>query len=183
MRHRSLALLASFTFAIAASTGAGLLAQARCASFSNSHTDSNGARIEVPYAPQLVPQSGLTVEAWITYDDTTLGNSTAYRWPTIVRTGINGTQNAFNFRIDASNNNTTELKFTVNANGRAHVRWPFASGRLMQWTHVAATYDGTMLRLIVEAARVLAETPAWQAAQGACLWAACSKRRWPRGAG
>ncbi len=134
------------------------VAQARCASFSNSHTDPNGARIEVPYAPQLVPQSGITVEAWITYDDTSLGNSTPYRWPTIVRTGINGAQNAFNFRIDASNNNTTELKFTVNANSRAHVRWPFASGRLLQWTHVAGTYDGTTLRLIVDGVEV-ASTP------------------------
>ena len=27
---------------------------------------------DVPYSPQLVPQSGITVEAWITYDDVNL---------------------------------------------------------------------------------------------------------------
>ena len=78
-----------------------------------------------------MPQTGITVEAWVTYDDTTLGTSSPWRWPTIVRTGFNGTPNAFNFRVDAGNNGSRRLKWTVNANGRAQVRWTFNSGQML----------------------------------------------------
>ena len=55
-----------------------LTAQAGSISFSNS--DPNGGGVEVPHAAQLVPQSGITVEAWVTYDETTLGTTTTNRW-------------------------------------------------------------------------------------------------------
>ena len=42
--------------------------------------------IEIPYSPLVVPRSGITVEAWITYDDATL--PTGWRYPTIVRQGL-----------------------------------------------------------------------------------------------
>lgn len=129
-----------------------LAAQAGSILFSNSNP--NGGKVEVAYAPQLVPQSGITVEAWVTYDGTTLGTSTNYRWPTILRTGFVTAPNAFNLRVDAGNSGNRTLKWTVNANGRVHVRWPFQPGQMLAWTHVAATYDGTEARLFVNGQQV-----------------------------
>ena len=46
---------------------------------------SNSAKtplyVEVPYSKTLHPQTGITVESWITYDESTLGAS--WNWPTI----------------------------------------------------------------------------------------------------
>ena len=36
------------------------------------------------YDARFVPPTGITVEAWITYDDSTIPTGT-YRWPTIAR--------------------------------------------------------------------------------------------------
>ena len=129
-----------------------LTAQAGSISFSNS--DPNGGGVEVPHAAQLVPQSGITVEAWVTYDETTLGTSTTNRWPTIMRTGFQSQPNAFNLRVDAGQNADRILKWTVNADSRVQVRWNFQPGQLLTWTHVAATYDGSAARLFVNGQEV-----------------------------
>ncbi|MDA1222630.1 MAG: LamG domain-containing protein, partial [Planctomycetota bacterium] len=129
-----------------------LTAQAGSISFSNS--DPNGGGVEVPHAAQLVPQSGITIEAWVTYDETTLGTSTTNRWPTIMRTGFQSQPNAFNLRVDAGRNADRILKWTVNADSRVQVRWNFQPGQLLTWTHVAATYDGSAARLFVNGQEV-----------------------------
>ena len=49
-------------------------------------TATNDGYVEVPYSALVVPQSGITVEAWITYDDSTL--PAGWRYPTVVRQGI-----------------------------------------------------------------------------------------------
>ncbi|MGA1525924.1 MAG: hypothetical protein ACO4CZ_18320, partial [Planctomycetota bacterium] len=56
-----------------------LTAQASSITFSNSNPLGGG--VEVPHAVQLVPASGITIEAWVTYDETTLGTTTTNRWP------------------------------------------------------------------------------------------------------
>ena len=42
--------------------------------------------LEVPFDPAMIPPSGLTVEAWVTYDSTTL--QPGFVWPTILRQNI-----------------------------------------------------------------------------------------------
>lgn len=111
--------------------------------------------LDVAYAPQLVPQSGITVEAWITYDETTI--PTGWRFPTLLRQGhsVGGSEDYF-LRIEAGNSNSRTLRWkVVTANGGAvTVNWSFAAGRLLQWTHVAATYNGAQAVLYVDGVQV-----------------------------
>ncbi|MBL8728418.1 MAG: LamG domain-containing protein [Planctomycetes bacterium] len=105
--------------------------------------------IEVPYSPQVVPKSGITVEAWITYDDATLG--TGYRYPTIVRQGISvgGSEDYF-LRVNADNIGAKILRWkVVTATSSPTISWTFTAGQLLTWTHVAATYDGATAVLYV----------------------------------
>jgi len=98
--------------------------------------------VEIPYSQRVVPQSGITVEAWITYDDATL--PTGWRYPTIVRQGLSvgGSEDYF-LRINADNVGARVLRWTVvTATNTVNVNWSFATGQLNTWTHVAATYNG-----------------------------------------
>ncbi|MCC6783823.1 MAG: LamG domain-containing protein [Planctomycetes bacterium] len=108
--------------------------------------------VEVPYAPQLVPQSGITVEAWVTYDDATIG--TSWRYPTIVRQNRNAGQESFFLRVQADNTNRKVIRWLVNAGTRVSVDWTFAPGQLTTWTHLAGTWDGRTARLFVNGAEV-----------------------------
>ncbi|HEX6811926.1 MAG TPA: LamG domain-containing protein [Planctomycetota bacterium] len=111
--------------------------------------------IEVPYSPMVVPQSGITVEAWITYDDATL--PTGWRYPTIIRQGIsvNASEDYF-LRVNADNIGARVLRWKVVTTNNAgfSVNWPFAPGQLNTWTHVAATYDGANAVLYVNGVQV-----------------------------
>lgn len=105
--------------------------------------------VEVPYNARVVPQSGITVEAWITYDDATL--PTGWRYPTLVRQGLSvgGSEDYF-LRINADNSGARVLRWkVVTAGGTPTVNWTFAAGQLTTWTHVAATYNGTTAALYI----------------------------------
>lgn len=120
---------------------------------------SNGvdAFVDIAYAPTLVPRSGITLEAWVTYDDTTLG--AGYRWPTVVRQNSSPGAETYMLRVGAANTNNRTLSWMVRtASGARTVSWTFASGQLNTWTHLAGTYDGVMVRLFVNGTEV-ASTP------------------------
>lgn len=112
------------------------------------------ACIELPYAPALVPQTGITFEAWITYDETSIG--TGWRYPTLMRQGNNGggSENMF-LRVNANNNNTRQILWkVVTTSGAVNCSWNFAAGQLQTWTHLAATYDQTGAKLFVNGVQV-----------------------------
>ncbi len=115
--------------------------------------------VDVAYSPNLVPQSGITVEAWITYDETTIG--TGWRFPTLLRQGhsTGGSEDYF-LRVESGNAGSRTLRWkVVTANGGSvTVNWPFAAGQLLNWTHVAATYDGSQAVLYVNGAQVATAT-------------------------
>lgn len=109
--------------------------------------------IEVPYSDQVVPHSGITVEAWFTYDESTL--PTGWRFPTIVRQGIGPSGENIMLRVDADNSNQRELRWRVaTATGNLTVNYLFQVGEFLNWTHVAGTYDGTMIALYINGVQV-----------------------------
>lgn len=113
--------------------------------------------VDVPYDPALVPQSGITVEAWITYDESTIPGG--WRFPTVLRQGhsTGGSENYF-LRVEAGNSNARSLRWVVVTSSGAAivVNWPFGAGRLLAWTHVAATYNGSQAILYIDGVQVAA---------------------------
>ena len=110
--------------------------------------------LEVPYSPQIVPASGLTFEAWITYDDSTL--PAGWRYPTIVRHGIAAGGENFFLRVNADNVGARVLrwKLVTTTGSQPTVNWSFAPGQLNTWTHVAGTWDGTTAALYIDGVQV-----------------------------
>jgi hypothetical protein len=114
--------------------------------------------VNVPYDATLVPQGGITVEAWITYDENL---PSGWCWPTIMRQNPVASNEAILFRVDAANISNRNLRFYIRgASGSVNCLWSFPAGRFSKWTHVAGTYDGTAARIYVDGQLV-------QTAQGA----------------
>ncbi|MBL8900825.1 MAG: LamG domain-containing protein [Planctomycetes bacterium] len=147
---RSFSALLALTFGVAAPSA--LLAQGQGLRFVN----GVDAYAEIPYDPSHVPASGITVEAWITYDDASIPAGTAWLWPTIVRQDPSPGRAGYFLRVEAGRTATRILSFWVaTANsGNVQVQWPFAAGALSTWTHVAGSYDGATARLFVDGVEV-----------------------------
>lgn len=119
-----------------------------------------GPRVEIAHSDSLAPRGGLTLEAWIIYDETTMQTGAGVRYPTIIRKGIGsrgvGEAHTFNFRVNAGGNNNTVLNFALRtidpgtgANGVTTCLYRFTPGEFAKWTHVAATFDGKEQRIYV----------------------------------
>ena len=95
--------------------------------------------VTVPDAASLDLTNGMTVEAWVR--PTALGNT----WRTV---GFKETSNYYSYALYASTGTGVPsgngLVGTVDADVRAASSIPASS-----WTHLATTYDGTMLRIFV----------------------------------
>jgi len=110
--------------------------------------------VTYPFDARMVPASGITVEAWITYDDTTVPTGLDH-WPTIARQNITPQQENWNFRVDAGSSGIRQLRFFVRtAVGMRGAAYTFASGELATPTHVAGTYDGQTVRLFKNGVQV-----------------------------
>ena len=113
--------------------------------------------IEVPYDKGLLPESGITVEAWVTYDPTTL--QTGWAWPTLCRMNIQPQLESYFLRVDAAMTATNSMRFkVVTQNGSFGASWSFGATQLMTMTHIAGTYDGAFVKLFVNGVEV-ASTP------------------------
>lgn len=112
--------------------------------------------LEVPYSPTLAPTGGVTAEAWITYNST-LGPG--WRFPTILRMGQTPTGTSYFLRVEAGQTQANRLLWWVSTpSGNYSISWFYTAGALSTWTHVAGTYDGSTLRIIVNGAQVASGT-------------------------
>lgn len=120
--------------------------------FTNGGTPTTQVYLEAKYSKTLIPQTGLTLEAWITYDETTLG--TGYRWPTIARMNNVGGKEAYWLRVQAGQNKNRVLAFGVRTSvGFRTANYSFAAGEFKNFTHVAAVHDGKAVMLYINGVR------------------------------
>lgn len=115
--------------------------------------------VEVPFSPLLVPPTGLTVEAWITYDDSTVPTGVFY-WPTIARQNITPNGESWLLRVGAANTNNRNVEFGVRLQGGGLnvLTYTFAAGEFAAWTHLAATFDGQTMRIFKNGVQVSTRT-------------------------
>jgi Concanavalin A-like lectin/glucanases superfamily len=115
---------------------------------------------DVPYDPTLVPPTGLTVEAWITFDDSTIPTGGLYYWPTIARQNVSPNSESWVFRVGSANTGNRNLEFKVRQNGASlpTLVYAFAPGEFAQWTHVAGTFDGTTMTIYKNGQQVATQT-------------------------
>jgi hypothetical protein len=111
--------------------------------------------ISYPFDVRMVPPTGITVEAWITYDDSTVPTGLNY-WPTIARQNVNANQESWNFRVSAGSTGSRSLQFIVRTvnNQLFSATYPFAAGEFANFTHVAGSWDGQTIRVFKDAVQV-----------------------------
>ena len=112
--------------------------------------------VSYAFDSRMVPATGITVEAWITYDDSTIPSGAGNYWPTIARQNTNPNQESWNLRVSASSSANRSLQFIIRTTGNAlySASYTFAAGEFSTWTHVAGTFDGQAIRLFKDGVQV-----------------------------
>lgn len=118
-----------------------LSAQNQALSFVNAGTNQH---VDVPASLFTGPTRELTIEAWIRYTPPTGGGQ-----PTIAYHSDAGGGQAWTLFI--SEGITSYLAFFV---GNAGVRTIHNPAQLLNWTHVAATYDGSTMSIYLDGQQV-----------------------------
>ncbi len=127
-------------------------AQADALQFTNGFVSQH---VEVPYDPGLLPTRALTIEAWITYDDSTVPRGQGGRWPTIARQDVRPGGESYFLRVAANTSSARKLDWTINnGSGSSTLSYSFGIGEFKTWTHIAATYDGRNSALYVNGVQV-----------------------------
>lgn len=111
--------------------------------------------VAYPFDARMVPPTGITVEAWVTYDDSTIPTGLNY-WPTIARQNITPNQESWNFRVSAGSTGARNLQFIVRtaSNQLFAASYAFTPGEFTTFTHLAATWDGQLIRIHKNGAQV-----------------------------
>ena len=111
--------------------------------------------VAYPFDARMVPPTGITVEAWVTYDDSTIPTGGFY-WPTVARQNVTPNQESWNLRVSAANTGNRQLQFIVRASTNAlyNTTYTFVPGEFANWTHIAGTFDGRDIKLIVNGIEV-----------------------------
>ena len=126
--------------ALAAQTGTGL-------KIAHGGTSTTQKYLEAKYDKSLVPQTGLTVECWLTYDESGVP-TTSYAWPTVLRMNSTASKESYWLRVQAGNTGSRVLAFALRTSSGFHqVQQGFSAGGLKTWTHVAVTWDRGVLSL------------------------------------
>ena len=132
-------------------------AQAQNQALSVSNTGTSGWA-DVTNVAGMTP-ANLTVEAWCTYDDSTVTPPPAWVFPTLVRKNVGAAGEEYFLRVEAANSGARVLRWRVRTGGGlVTTNWSFAPGELAAWTHVAGTWDGTTARIFINGAQVSSAT-------------------------
>lgn len=111
------------------------------------------------YDPLFLPPTGITVEAWITFDDSTVPTG-LYYWPTIARQNVTPQQESWNFRVSSGNASSRALQFIIRTQSNAlyNATYNFGPGEFQSFTHVAGTFDGQVIRIFKDGVQVASNT-------------------------
>ena len=131
---------------------------APCQSVGISFTTGIDGGIDLPADPRFVPTTGLTVEAWITYDDATVPMGNFY-WPTIARQNLAPNAESWSLRVNANNNAQRYLAFILRLGGGLYtLNYQFQPGEFVTPTHIAAAYTGNAAIIYKNGTAVAAQT-------------------------
>lgn len=131
--------------------GSEALAQNQALVMSNAASDGF---FDVPASATLAPPS-ITVEAWLTYDETTLAPGAGFRFPTVARKNTAPGQEEWFLRVQALSTSNRVLDFVVRTTGgNVGTGWAFGAGEMLTPTHIAGTYDGAFVRMYVNGSLV-----------------------------